>query len=338
MKKIWYHFFDCDGVPKRKIIQNFSNPDFEFYEFNPNQNGGMGLVFFDQVSQSLYDFLYEVSQSGNNRILVISTSPSELDSETPWRLIHSGASDVLTLDNSYKIIEKIIARFKRWIAIEEVIGSPLVSTLLIGKSKEWKSVLREIVEMACFTDSAVLITGESGTGKELIARLIHTLDSKRSKQELVLLDCTTIVPELSGSEFFGHERGAFTGAITARDGAFALANDSTLFLDEVGELPLNLQTQLLRVIQEHTFKRVGGNTWHNTDFRLICATNKDLVEAIKQGKFRSDLYYSIAQWTCILPPLSKRCEDILPLAKYFIKLFLPTGETPELDKSVCEHL
>src|SRR5262249_40812748 len=147
------------------------------------------------------------------------------------------------------------------------------------------------------------LLGESGTGKEVVARLIHLLDSRPNKRDLVVLDCASIVPELSGSEFFGHERGAFTGALTERNGAFALANDGTLLLDEIGDLPLPLQVQLLRVIQEHTYKRVGGNKWCKTEFRLICATNRDLFDLIGRGAFRADLYYRIAGYICKLPPL-----------------------------------
>src|SRR5690606_31880967 len=136
---------------------------------------------------------------------------------------------------------------------------------------------------------------------------------------LVILDCSTIVPELAGSEFFGHERGAFTGALITREGAFALADGGTLFLDEIGELPLHLQVQLLRVIQEGTYKKVGSNTWKSTRFRLICATNRDLSEEVKKGRFRADLFYRIASWTFHLPPLRERKEDILPLALHFLK-------------------
>jgi transcriptional regulator with GAF, ATPase, and Fis domain len=137
----------------------------------------------------------------------------------------------------------------------------------------------------------VLITGESGTGKELIARLIHALDSRVDKGDFVILDCTTVVPTLSGSEFFGHEKGAFTGAIAQRDGAFAMADGGTLFLDEIGELPLVLQAELLRVIEEGMYKRVGSNTWRKTSFRLLCATNRDLLQEESRGNFRKDLYY-----------------------------------------------
>jgi transcriptional regulator with GAF, ATPase, and Fis domain len=195
-------------------------------------------------------------------------------------------------------------------------------------------VLHQIVEIARFTDVPVLLMGETGTGKELAARLIHTLDAQRAQHELVIVDCTTIVPELSGSELFGHERGAYTGAITTREGAFALANEGTLFLDEVGELPLGLQVQLLRILQEHTYKRVGSNTWHRTDFRLICATNRDLLQEEARGHFRRDLYYRIASWVVHLPSLRERPDDILPLVHHFISQAKPDEEPPELDERV----
>lgn len=182
----------------------------------------------------------------------------------------------------------------------------------------------------------MLILGETGVGKEGIARLVHEMDPRPNKQPLVILDCTTIVPELSGSEFFGHERGAFTGAVAARDGAFALANGGTLFLDEIGELPLTLQAALLRVIQEGTYKRVGSNIWHQACFRLVCATNKNLEEEASRGKFRHDLYHRIAAWICKVPPLRDRSADILPIVHHFLKE--GKGVPISLDEPVRQYL
>src|SRR6185437_9667917 len=145
-----------------------------------------------------------------------------------------------------ELAERAKARFDRWRAVDRLLQSPAIQENLIGGSPAWRLVLRQIVEVARFTTAAVLLIGESGTGKELVGRLVHELDPHASDNELVIVDCTTIAPELSGSEFFGHERGAFTGAIGTRDGAFAGADGGTLFLDEVGELPLTLQAQLLR--------------------------------------------------------------------------------------------
>jgi transcriptional regulator with GAF, ATPase, and Fis domain len=182
-----------------------------------------------------------------------------------------------------------------------------------------------------------LITGESGTGKELIARLIHTLDPRQNKRDLVVLDGASVVPELSGSEFFGHERGAFTGAVATREGAFALADGGTLFLDEAGELPMTLQAELLRVMQEGSYKRVGSNNWQRTDFRLVSATNRDLLAEEMRGCFRRDFYYRIAGWVCHLSPLRERPEDILPLARRFMEKLRP-GESYEFDDAAREYL
>jgi transcriptional regulator with GAF, ATPase, and Fis domain len=203
--------------------------------------------------------------------------------------------------------------------VEELVNSPLVKQNLIGESRGWRRVMRQVVELARFSSGSLLITGESGTGKELVARLVHTLDSRPAKGKLVVLDCTTVVPELSGSEFFGHERGAFTNAIAARDGAFALAHQGSLFLDEVGELPLSLQAELLRVVQERAYKRLGSNTWHEADFRLVCATNRDLQAEEAKGNFRLDFFHRIASSRCHLPSLRERRDDLLPLARHFLR-------------------
>jgi len=153
-----------------------------------------------------------------------------------------------------------------------------------------------------------------------------------------VLDCTTLSPELAGSELFGHERGAFTGAVSARDGAFALADGGILFLDEVGELPLPLQAQLLRVIQEGKYKRVGSNQWQPSRFRLVCATNRDLEADIATGAFRADLYYRIAAWRCRPPPLRERQADILPLVDHFLRQLDPKGAGCQLDGAVRDYL
>ncbi|HEX7941315.1 MAG TPA: sigma-54 factor interaction domain-containing protein, partial [Gemmatimonadaceae bacterium] len=191
-------------------------------------------------------------------------------------LVAAGASEVLAWTGNAATIATIAARLERWAAVDALLVSDDVVHTLIGASTTWRRVLREVVEVARFTDAPVLVTGETGTGKELVSRVVHALDARKAKRDLIVVDCTTIVPELSGSEFFGHEKGAFTGAVAARNGAFALADDGTLFLDEVGELPLPLQAELLRVVQEHTYKRVGSSVWQPTCFRLICATNRDL--------------------------------------------------------------
>jgi transcriptional regulator with GAF, ATPase, and Fis domain len=194
------------------------------------------------------------------------------------------------------------------------------------------------VEVAQFTRSPVLLLGESGTGKELLGRVIHDLDPIAARKDLVVADCTTVVPDLSGSEFFGHERGAFTGAVAARDGAFASADGGTLFLDEVGELPVPLQAQLLRVIQEGMYKRVGSDSWRRSSFRLVCATHRNLLGAVEEARFRQDLYYRIAGWVFRVPPLRERAEDIIPLAEHFLRELQPKLAPLAFDRPVAEHL
>jgi len=168
--------------------------------------------------------------------------------------------------------------------------------------------------------------------------VIHALDTRRDKRDLVVLDCTTVVPELAGSEFFGHERGSFTGAAAPREGAFALADGGTLFLDEIGDLPPALQAQLLRAVQERTYKRVGGNVWHSTRFRLLCATQRELSDDVKTGAFRADLYYRIGGVVCRVPPLRERPEDIVHLFRHFLAQLSGHAELPELDEPVRQLL
>ncbi len=337
MKKVWRNFHGRNPGLSCSAIIALNEAGIHTHTCDGDSPRGPGLLFFDEIT-SLCHRIRELSCSGRERVLAVSLCQSSLTSEAIWGLLQSGASDVIAWDESATCVHDIALRLERWLAVDQLLDSALVSTNLIGQSTTWRSVLRQLIEVARFTDASILITGESGTGKELAARLIHTLDNRPKKRDLVVLDCTTVVPALSGSEFFGHERGAFTGAANARDGAFALADGGTLFLDEIGELPLELQGQLLRVIQEKTFKRIGGNNWQKTEFRLVCATNRDLREEVRAGKFRNDLYYRIMAWKCCLPPLRERREDIIPLARHFITSMPPKEDSPELDRSIEEYL
>lgn len=197
---------------------------------------------------------------------------------------------------------------------------------IIGESAALRAVLRQI-ELVAPTDANVLILGESGTGKELVAREIHTR-SGRSTKPLVRVNCASIPRELFESEFFGHVRGAFTGAIKDREGRFALANGGTLFLDEVGEIPLELQSKLLRVLQEGEYERIGEAKTRKVDVRIVAATNRDLKKEAEAGRFREDLYYRLNVFPVDVVPLRKRLEDVPALAEHFLgiaarKLRLP---------------
>jgi transcriptional regulator with GAF, ATPase, and Fis domain len=287
------------------------------------------VMVFDERSVDVLQAVRVLSGSGAVRVIALDAGAAGPSLDC-WELLDAGAADVLQTTDPAAAGEQILARLRRWDLIEELLHSDWVKRELIGNSPTWQRKLRDLIEVAYFTSSPVLIEGESGTGKERAAHLIHHFDPQAKPDAWVVLDCTTIVPELSGSEFFGHERGAFTGAVCQRDGAFAQAHGGTLFLDEVGELPLPLQAQLLRVIQEKTYKRVGGNAWYRTEFRLVCATNRKLEDLVRAGQFRADLYFRIAGMVCTLPPLRERLEDILPLVEYFMQQGSP-HEVPVLD-------
>jgi len=298
---------------------------------------GPGIVAFDEVTPELCRLVRERSGRGLECLIAVASSPGALGDDAVWQVLDAGAADAFAWDPETGP-NAVAERLDRRRRIDALMQSPEVREELVGESPGWRAVLRQVVEIARFTDAPVLVTGESGTGKELIARVIHDLDARPRKRELVVLDCTTIVPSLSGSEFFGHERGAFTGADTPREGAFALADGGTLFLDEVGELPLTLQAELLRVVQEGTYKRVGSNTWRETRFRLVCATNKDLLAEAAAERFRRDFYYRIAAWRIDLPTLRERRDDVVPLTKFFLRRLRPNGEACELDGPVLDFL
>jgi Nif-specific regulatory protein len=189
--------------------------------------------------------------------------------------------------------------------------------LVVGSSTAMQEVLR-LARTAAATHSTVLLLGESGAGKEVIARAIHQW-SLRAEQPFVAVNCTALTPELLESELFGHEKGAFTGAVAQKKGRFELANGGTLFLDEIGELAPNLQAKLLRVLQEKEFQRVGGVKDIRVDVRILAATNRDLRQAIQKGTFREDLYYRLNVVSITLPPLRDRREDLPVLVQYFIE-------------------
>jgi len=270
--------------------------------------------------------------------VIITNVKNNLSDTVKWLLIQHGANDIVDWTEQDSLTKFMFARIKRWTVIEELLQSKTAKNKIIGDCCVWKRFLRKVIEVAYFTNNNVLLMGESGTGKELTAELIHSFDQRTDKSELILLDCTTIAPELSGSEFYGHEKGAFTNAFYTREGAFALADNGSLFLDELGELPRSMQAGLLRVIQEKTYKRVGSNTWRKTNFRLVCATNKNLLNEVSKGSFRKDLYYRIASAVFTLPALNERRDDIPELVRHFLREELKTIVAPEIDTTVMHYL
>ncbi|HEY1468320.1 MAG TPA: PAS domain S-box protein [Candidatus Acidoferrum sp.] len=222
------------------------------------------------------------------------------------------------------------------LALREQIDQAFMFEEIVGSSPALQNVVSSIVKVAP-TDSTVLITGETGTGKELIARAIHK-HSQRSGQAFISVNCASIPSSLIASELFGHEKGAFTGAVQRHQGRFELAHSGTIFLDEVGDLPAEMQVALLRVLQERQFERVGGNRLLPTDVRVIAATNRDLTAAIAAGTFRADLFYRLNVFPIEVPPLRKRKEDIPMLVEYFVKRYAEkTGkQIRKIEKNTLE--
>jgi transcriptional regulator with GAF, ATPase, and Fis domain len=189
----------------------------------------------------------------------------------------------------------------------------------VAQSEATRQVLAQVEQVAA-TRATVLLLGETGTGKELVARAIHARSPRRDRP-MVVLNCAALPPTLVESELFGHEKGAYTGALTRQEGRFEHADGSTLFLDEIGDLPLEMQSKLLRVLQDGHFERLGGVKSLQADVRVLAATNRDLEAAVTAGKFREDLYYRLNVFPIRLPPLRDRCEDIVLLAWLFVKEF-----------------
>lgn len=256
-------------------------------------------------------------QLGADARVIVAASSADLRGEDYWKAFDLGAEDVVVSDGLIDTAPLSARRLQRWSDIDKCFEDCARAINVVGASGCWRNAMCDVVNGARFSNASILLLGETGTGKEIAARIANRAIFPDGGRKLTVVDCTTIVPTLSGSEFFGHERGAFTGAVAQRDGAFAEADGGVLFLDEVGELPLDLQAQLLRVLQERRYKRVGGNKWFDTHFRLIAATNRDLKADVEAGRFRRDLYHRLAGIEIELPPLRERREDILPLFFHF---------------------
>ena len=339
---VCFRFWGGDNSCEARVRSGLAAAGIQLTSFGDSTGGQNGIVCFSQVDQGLFSFLQKSCAHANVRVLALAASASILENGGAWHLLHAGAADVMVW-NGVPAAEQVLARLQRWRAIEELTASALRQRplALAGESTAWGCLVRRVVEAGRFSTAPVLLTGESGTGKELLARLVHAVgcqaDRGGNRRELVTVDCSTLLAELSGSELFGHERGAFTGAHSARDGAFALADGATLFLDEIGELPLQLQAQLLRAVQEKTYKRVGGNVWLKSNFRLVCATNRDLQDLVQQGLFRLDLYHRIAGCVFRTLAIRERRQDIVPLARYFLEAIVP-DDGRDFDDAVRHYL
>jgi len=269
------------------------------------------------------EVLEEIRAVDPGAIVLIITGYSDI--KTAVEVIKSGAYDYITKplvpDEVLSVLNSISKETgAKNTAVDKTKKSPKQyddSTFVPGQSKESRELYHQ-VEIVANTDYSVILYGESGTGKEVIAKTIHNM-SKRRNKPFIAMDCGTLSKELSGSELFGHMKGAFTGALADKEGHFELANGGTLFLDEVTNLSYDIQASLLRVIQERKFKRVGGNKEMLLDVRVIVASNENLQEAYKKGKFREDLYHRFNEFSINLPRLANRKDDIPLFADFFLQ-------------------
>ena len=240
-----------------------------------------------------------------------------------------GAVDYITKPFSFEEIDEALEKSLKRPKVEEVEG--IGEQEIVGSSKKMQEVFK-IVGKVAKSSITVLITGESGTGKEVIARAIHNY-SERKNKPFVAVNCAELPPNLLEAELFGYEKGAFTGATATKKGLFEQADGGTIFLDEIGELPVELQAKLLRVLQEKEVRPVGSTKAKKVDVRVIAATNRDLEEEVKKGNFREDLYFRLNVVKIELPPLMERKEDVLPLAYHFIKKFSNEFKLPPKELS-----
>ncbi len=324
---------DDEEIVRQSLLAWFKE---DGYEVDTAENADAALRLFEKGKYALIlldikmpgmsgmDLLVKLKEYDPDAIIILITAYASVSSAV--KALKSGAYDYITKpidpDELSHIVEKALYQKDlehENVKLKESIDEITKPDNLIGESHQMKEIY-SLINTVAQTDTTVLILGESGTGKELVAKAIH-LNSKRKYFPLVTVNCGALPESLLESELFGHEKGAFTGAHYRRKGKFEMANGGTIFLDEIGTISNKVQVELLRVIETKQFTRVGGSETITSDFRVIAATNENLEELVKEGKFREDLYYRLNVFTIHIPPLRERIEDIPLLANYFLKKF-----------------
>ena len=291
-------------------------------DINPNSNKQTWARFWKEIKEKKFVTFEEqhVKKDGSPAFFEVKASFIEFEGQEYVVGFSRDISERKRIEEERACAFDEIQRLRKQLELENEYLIEKVSELqsygdIVGQSPALLTILKQI-DMVAPTDASILIGGESGTGKELIAHEIHTR-SRRNHRPMIRVNCASIPRELYESEFFGHVKGAFTGAVKDRAGRFELAHEGTLFLDEVGEIPLELQSKLLRVLQEGTYERVGDEKTQTVDVRVVAATNRDLKEEVEQGRFREDLFYRLNVFPIEVPPLRKRKDDIPLLASHF---------------------
>jgi DNA-binding NtrC family response regulator len=276
-------------------------------------------------------FLKKAKEQGSDAIFLMMTAFANVESAV--EAMRSGAENYLVkplaLDTLLVFLEKALAKRRLELdaaALRARVRERYRLSGMVGDAPELQAVF-EVVKKAAPTRATVLILGESGTGKELIAQALHE-ESQRRDKPFIRVSCAALTETLLESELFGHERGSFTGAIGRKEGRFELADGGTLFLDEIGEIPLSTQVKLLRVLQQREFERVGGTQTLKVDVRVIAATNRDLTQEVKDGRFRDELFYRLNVVTVVMPPLRRRKGDIPALVSHFVEKYARTYNKP----------
>ena len=331
-----------DELSVRKSLEHWFLEDG--FEVETAENGNEAL---EKMNEHLFDiYLVDIKMPGmdgitlqkkikeihEDALVIIITAYASVD--TAVDALKHGAFDYVTKpidpDDMSNLVRNALKQkdlTEENVRLKEKIEELSPMDKIIGESTEMQRVF-EMIDQVAEADSTVLIRGESGTGKELVAKAIHS-QSNRRYFPIVAVNCGSIPETLLESELFGHEKGAFTGAQYRRKGKLEMADGGSLFLDEIGDISSKMQVDLLRVLESRSFTRLGGNEEIHSDFRLICATNKNLEQSVEEGDFRKDLYYRINVFSIFIPPLRERRSDIIPLAEYFLRKYAQSMAKPQ---------